>query len=126
MILETIITSVNEQGNVHVTPFGIHMENNLVVISPYKPSVTLSNILAKKCAVMNLTDDVRVFAAADPGCVGRRHPWLSRTHGQGAMGFDGQRVLHQPCSGAVDARDPGLHGAQPALDRLLGDRRAGQ
>ena len=71
MILETIITSVDEQGNVHVTPFGICMENNLVVISPYKPSSTLNNILATKCAVMNLTDDVRVFAAA----LTRRQAW---------------------------------------------------
>ena len=71
MILETIITSVDEQGNVHVTPFGIRMENNLVVISPYKPSATLNNILATKCAVMNLTDDVRVFAAA----FARRQAW---------------------------------------------------
>ncbi len=64
MILETIITSVDVQNNVHVTPFGIHIENELVVISPYKPSATLNNILATKCAVMNLTDDVRIFAAA--------------------------------------------------------------
>ena len=46
MIFETIITSIDEQGKVHVTPFGIRMENNLVVIAPYKPSVTLDNILA--------------------------------------------------------------------------------
>lgn len=71
MILETIITSMDEQGNVHVTPFGIRMENDLVLISPYKPSVTLNNILATESAVMNLTDDVRVFAAA----LTRHHAW---------------------------------------------------
>lgn len=64
MILETIITSLDAEGKVHITPFGIRMQEGLVVISPYKPSVTLDNILATKCAVMNLTDDVRVFAAA--------------------------------------------------------------
>lgn len=64
MILETIITSVDEHSNVHVTPFGIRIDNELVVISPFKPSATLNNILATECAVMNLTDDVRVFAAA--------------------------------------------------------------
>ncbi|MEO6117562.1 MAG: DUF447 domain-containing protein [Methylotenera sp.] len=71
MILETIITSVDEQRNVHVTPFGIRMENDLVVISPYKPSATLNNILATQCAVMNLTDDVRVFA----GALTKRQTW---------------------------------------------------
>ncbi len=64
MIFETIITSVNLAGKPNITPFGICYENDNVIISPYKPSTTLDNILATKCAVMNLTDDVRVFAGA--------------------------------------------------------------
>lgn len=64
MIHETIITTVDRAGNPHITPFGVQKKDGLIVISPYKPSTTLSNILATKCAVMNLTDDVRVFAAA--------------------------------------------------------------
>ena len=64
MIFETIITTVNLAGEPHMTPFGIQYQNDLVIISPYKPSTTLDNILATNCAVMNLTDDVRVFAAA--------------------------------------------------------------
>ncbi len=64
MILETIITSLDVEGNIHITPFGIRMQEGLVVISPYRPSVTLDNILATQSAVMNLTDDVRIFAAA--------------------------------------------------------------
>ena len=71
MIFETIITTVNDQGAVHVTPFGIQMQGGLVVISPYKPSVTLENILTTKHAVLNLTDDVRVFA----GALTRRPAW---------------------------------------------------
>ena len=71
MIFETIITSVNLQGEVHITPFGIQMQDDLVVISPFKPSVTLDNILLTKHAVLNLTDDVRVFAAA----LTRRQAW---------------------------------------------------
>ena len=64
MIFETIITTVDLAGEPHVTPFGVRYEGDLVVIAPYKPSTTLDNILATKCAVMNLADDVRVFAAA--------------------------------------------------------------
>lgn len=64
MIFETIISTLNEEGKPHVTPFGVRYENDLVVISPYKPSTTLENILATQCATMNLTDDVRVFAGA--------------------------------------------------------------
>lgn len=71
MIFETIISTVNSQGDVHITPFGIQMQDGLVVISPYKPSTTLENILATQHAVMNITDDVRVFAAA----LTRRQTW---------------------------------------------------
>lgn len=71
MIYETIISTLDTLGSVHVTPFGISMQDGLVVISPFKPSTTLENILATGCAVMNLTDDVRVFAGALTG----RNEW---------------------------------------------------
>ncbi len=67
MIYETIVSSVDSQGVAHVTPFGIRMQEGLVVISPFKPSMTLENILATEHAVLNLTDDVRVFAGALTG-----------------------------------------------------------
>jgi uncharacterized protein len=71
MIFETIVTSVDEAGNAHVTPFGVKHEGDFVVISPFKPSTSLNNILATKCAVLNLTDDVRVFA----GALTKRQAW---------------------------------------------------
>lgn len=71
MIYETIISTIDTLGNAHVTPFGISMHDDLVVISPYKPSTTLDNILATEHAVMNLTDDVRVFA----GALTKRQAW---------------------------------------------------
>ena len=64
MIFETIICTVDSEYKPHITPFGVHFEGEDVVISPYKPSTTLNNILATKFAVMNMTDDVRVFAGA--------------------------------------------------------------
>jgi uncharacterized protein len=77
MIYETIIISTDLDNNPHVTPFGVQYEGDLVVISPYKPSKTLTNILATKSASMNLTDDVRVFA----GAITKRQPWtLLPTH----------------------------------------------
>lgn len=71
MIFETIITSQDLEGRVHITPFGIRHQEKLVIISPYKPSTTLDNILATQRAVLNLTDDVRVFA----GALTQRQPW---------------------------------------------------
>jgi uncharacterized protein len=64
MIYETIITTVDAADKAHVAPFGIQRREDLVVISPYRPSTTLENILSTQAAVMNLTDDVRVFAGA--------------------------------------------------------------
>jgi uncharacterized protein len=67
MIFETIISTVNQAGEPHVTPFGVRHEDGNIVISPYKPSTTLDNVLATKFAVMNMTDDVRVFAGVLTG-----------------------------------------------------------
>lgn len=67
MIYETIVSTVDGEGNAHVTPFGIQLSDGLVIISPYKPSRTLDNILATGYAVVNVVDDVRLFAAALTG-----------------------------------------------------------
>ena len=45
MIIETIICTKNNQGNVNFAPFGIKRTNRYVFISPYIPSVTLENLL---------------------------------------------------------------------------------
>jgi len=82
MIFETIVSSINPQGDVHVTPFGIRLQEGLVVISPFKPSATLDNILSSRQAVLNLTDDVRVFAGALTG----RNVW-SLTPTEKVTGF---------------------------------------
>lgn len=85
MIYETIVTSIDASGKPHVTPFGVRHEGEgddvRIIISPYKPSTTLNNILATKCAVLNLTDDVRVFA----GALTKKQPWqlLETTHVKG-------------------------------------------
>ncbi|PKO46919.1 MAG: DUF447 domain-containing protein [Betaproteobacteria bacterium HGW-Betaproteobacteria-22] len=67
MIYETIVSTVDAHGNAHVTPFGIQMQKGLIIISPYKPSRTLDNILTTGYAVVNVVDDVRLFAAALTG-----------------------------------------------------------
>lgn len=70
MIYETIVTSLNEDGSAHVAPFGIRERDGLVRIAPFRPSSSLDNLLRARSAVLNLTDDVRVFAGS---LTGRRH-----------------------------------------------------
>lgn len=74
MIHEMIVTTTAEGGSVHIAPFGIRERDGLVVIAPFRPSSTLDNLLHAKCAVLNATDDVRVFAGALTG----RRDWPVR------------------------------------------------
>ncbi len=74
MILETIVTSLNADGSAHIAPFGIREQEGLVLIAPFRPSTSLDNLLRAKTAVLNLTDDVRVFAGSLTG----RHHWPLR------------------------------------------------
>lgn len=74
LIYETIITSLNADDQPYFAPFGIRERGDLVIMAPFRPSISLDNILLHRCAVMNLTDDVRVFAGALTG----RRDWPSR------------------------------------------------
>jgi hypothetical protein len=68
-IFETVITTCSDAGVEHVAPMGVRYRGERVVLKPFRPSTTLDNALATRRAVLNLVDDVRVYA----GCVtGRR------------------------------------------------------
>ncbi|MGY6274916.1 DUF447 domain-containing protein [Methylomonas sp. MgM2] len=71
MIQETIITSVNGGDMPHIAPMGVHVEGDRFVILPFKPALTLDNIVQTGAAVINCSDDVRVFA----GCLTGRRDW---------------------------------------------------
>ena len=71
MIHETIVTTRAAAGRAHVTPLGIRREGGLVILAPFRPSTTLEAVLESRCAVVNATDDVRVFA----GCIVGRRDW---------------------------------------------------
>jgi hypothetical protein len=72
IIYETIVISTDANGAPHIAPFGVRERGGLVLISPFRPSRSLDNLLAQKTATLNMTDDVRVFAGALTG----RLDWL--------------------------------------------------
>lgn len=74
MIFETIITTTNADGGPHIAPFGIRECEEGVIISPFRPSTSLDNLLRSGRAVVNATDDVRVFAGSLTG----RREWPVR------------------------------------------------
>jgi hypothetical protein len=72
MIRETIVSTMDSAGQVHLAPIGLIAEADGWIIAPFRPSVTLDNLRAVPFAVANFTDDVRVFV----GCLtGRAAQW---------------------------------------------------
>ena len=71
MIRETVITTLGADGAPYVAPMGVRLEARLYLIAPFRPSTTLDNLLRSGQAVINYTDDVRVFA----GCHTGRRDW---------------------------------------------------
>jgi hypothetical protein len=72
LIREIILTTISADGTPHIAPMGVHVAADHLRILPFKPSITLDNLLATGSAVINRVDDVRVFA----GCVtGRQRDW---------------------------------------------------
>lgn len=70
-IRETILTTASADGAVHIAPLGIIQEGDGWVIAPFRPSTTLANIEATGVAIVNYTDEAKIFA----GCLTGRRDW---------------------------------------------------
>lgn len=68
MIIETIVTTVAADGAVNCAPMGVEwdpgIEPEAIVLKPFLETATYRNVFATRAAVVNLIDDVRVFARA--------------------------------------------------------------
>ncbi|MGB4781831.1 DUF447 domain-containing protein [Candidatus Methylomirabilis sp.] len=62
MIIESIVTTLNEEGEANFAPMGATIREGELLIRPYKDSVTYRNLVATGTAVVNLTDNCRLFA----------------------------------------------------------------
>jgi len=71
MIIESIITTLAADGAAHIAPMGVIWRDEHPILAPFRPSTTLDNLMHSGCAVINHTDDVRVFA----GCLTGRRDW---------------------------------------------------
>jgi hypothetical protein len=71
VIVESIITTESAGGGVHIAPMGVTWRDGVPVLAPFRPSATLDNLRRSGAAVINHTDDVRVFA----GCLTGRRDW---------------------------------------------------
>ena len=64
VILETIVTTMAEDGDVNCAPMGVEWSEETIVLKPFLETATYRNVCAMRTAVVNLIDDVRVFARA--------------------------------------------------------------
>jgi hypothetical protein len=64
MIVESIVTTVDAQGHVNCAPMGVEWGDDVIVLKPFLETATYRNVVATRAAVVNLVDDVRVFAQA--------------------------------------------------------------
>jgi hypothetical protein len=67
VIVETIVTTRAADGTVNCAPMGVEWgagEDEAIVLKPFLDTATYRNIVARGVAVVNITDDVRVFAEA--------------------------------------------------------------
>ena len=62
MIIESILTTLDEQGRVNIAPMGVDWGDDVLVIKPFLETTTFRNVSATRAAVVNLTDDVLIFA----------------------------------------------------------------
>ena len=64
MIVETIVTTIAADGTLNFAPMGVEWGDETIVLKPFLETTTYRNIALSRAAVVNLTDDVRVFARA--------------------------------------------------------------
>jgi hypothetical protein len=71
MIVETVTTTRNPDGTINCAAMGVEWGQETIVIRPYAGTRTLRNLRATGAAVVNLTDDILLFAQA---ALGDPHP----------------------------------------------------
>jgi uncharacterized protein len=64
VIIESIVTSMDPSGAVNFAPMGVEWGEDHLVLKPFLETTTFRNVSATRAAVVNLTDDVMLFAQA--------------------------------------------------------------
>jgi hypothetical protein len=64
VIIESIVTSIDAAGAINCAPMGVEWGDDAIVLKPFLDTATYRNVTATGAAVVNLMDDVRVFARA--------------------------------------------------------------
>ena len=89
MIIESIVTSMAPDGSINFAPMGVEWGEERIVLKPFLETTTFRNVRETRVAVVNLTDDVMLFAQ---GAISSpQFPWVPAATVKGA-------VLEAACS----------------------------
>ncbi len=89
MIIESIVTSMAPDGAINFAPMGVEWDDERIVLKPFLETTTFRNVRESRVAVVNLTDDVMLFAQ---GAISSpQYPWVPAAGVRGA-------VLEAACS----------------------------
>ncbi len=83
MIVETVVTTLDEDGQVNFAAMGVVWGEERLVIRPYVATRTFRNLVRTREAVVNVTDDVLVFAKS--ALARERFPSRPATRVRGAI-----------------------------------------
>jgi uncharacterized protein len=64
VIIESIVTTVGSEGAINFAPMGVEWGEERIILKPFLDTATFRNVCASGAAVVNLTDDVMLFAQA--------------------------------------------------------------
>ena len=62
MIIECIVTTLDEAGAANFAPMGVEWGEDRIVLKPFLETTTFRNVVASRTAVVNLTDDAMLLA----------------------------------------------------------------
>jgi uncharacterized protein len=89
VIIESILTSMAPDGAINFAPMGVEWGEERIVLKPFLETTTFRNVRETRVAVVNLTDDVMLFAQ---GAISSpQFAWAPATKVKGA-------VLEAACS----------------------------
>jgi hypothetical protein len=83
VIIETILTTMAADGAINFAPMGVEWGEDELVIKPFLETATFRNVVATRVAVVNLTDDVMLFAQG--ALASLQFPWQPAAVVRGAV-----------------------------------------
>jgi hypothetical protein len=67
LIIESIVTTLDPEGRANFAPMGVEWGDDAIVLKPFLETTTFRNVQGTGAAVVNLTDDVLLFAQSAIG-----------------------------------------------------------